>query len=115
MVIMSRMTANRGSTAADVLNANRGVGPGFDALRLLLSVWVFVLHAIAVCNGAEFAGEFAANPLHRIVITPVLPMFFAVSGYLVTGSPIRTGSTSTFLMFRALRIAPALIVDDLSP
>lgn len=107
-MVMSQVIANRPSTAADVLNANGGIGPGFDALQLLLSVWVFVLHAIAVCSGAEFAGEFAANPLHRIVITPVLPMFFLVSGYLVTGSAIRT---STFLLFRALRIAPALIVE----
>jgi peptidoglycan/LPS O-acetylase OafA/YrhL len=38
-------------------------------------------------------------------------MFFVVSGYLVTGSAIRTKNNSTFLLFRALRIAPALIVE----
>ena len=110
-IFMSSMNAGRGVTAADILDDNRGAGPGFDALRLLLSLWVFVLHSFAVCWGAEFAGEFAANPLHRIIITPVLPMFFIVSGYLVTGSAIRTKSILTFLSFRALRIAPALVVE----
>ncbi len=108
---MSSVTAKCALTAADILDDNKGVGPGFDAQRLLLSLWVFALHAFAVCWGAEFAGEFAANPLHRIVIAPVLPMFFIVSGYLVTGSAIRTKGILTFLLFRALRIAPALIVE----
>ena len=57
------------------------------------------------------AMEFAADPLHRIIISPVLLMFFAVSGYLVTGSAIRTKSVSIFLLFRAFRIAPALIME----
>jgi peptidoglycan/LPS O-acetylase OafA/YrhL len=98
-------------TVNDILKDNEGVGPGFDTLRLLLSLWVFTLHSFVVCWGAESAGEFAANPFHRILITPVLPMFFIVSGYLVTGSALRTQNTLTFLSFRALRIGPALIVE----
>jgi peptidoglycan/LPS O-acetylase OafA/YrhL len=99
------------STAAAVLRANSGVGPGFDAQRLGLSVWVFTIHALYICRGAEGALQFAANPLHRIVLTPVLPMFFLVSGYLVTGSAMRTKSVSTFLLFRVFRIVPALLVE----
>jgi peptidoglycan/LPS O-acetylase OafA/YrhL len=110
-VAMSRLIVNQASTAADILHVNKGVGPGFDALRLLLSVWVFTLHAILTCLTPAAAEELAANPLHRILISPVLPMFFAVSGYLVAGSAIRTKSVSTFLLFRALRIAPALFVE----
>ena len=98
-------------TAADVLRSNNGVGPGFDAQRLGLSVWVFTLHAMFICQGADVAEQFAADPLHRILISPVMPMFFMVSGYLVTGSAIRTKTLSTFLTFRILRIVPALLVE----
>jgi peptidoglycan/LPS O-acetylase OafA/YrhL len=99
------------ATADKILSDNGGVGPGFDALRLLFSLWVFSLHSFAVCWGTELTGEFAASPFHRIMITPVLPMFFIVSGYLVTGSAFRIQNTLTFLCFRAFRIAPALIVE----
>lgn len=98
-------------TAADALRANGGVGPGFDALRLGLSLWVFTLHAMYIGRGVDPAIQFAANPLHRILLTPVLPMFFLVSGYLVTGSAIRTKAFSTFLLFRIFRIVPALAVE----
>jgi peptidoglycan/LPS O-acetylase OafA/YrhL len=108
---MNRVTVKQVTTAADILEANKGVGPGFDALRFGLSVWVFTLHSMLVCAEIPAALEFAANPLHRIFITPVLPMFFAVSGSLVTGSAIRTKNVSTFLLFRVFRIAPALIVE----
>jgi peptidoglycan/LPS O-acetylase OafA/YrhL len=108
---MSRVTVKHVTTAADILEANKGVGPGFDALRLVLSVWIFTLHSMFVCIGLPAAAEFAANPIHRIFITPILPMFFGVSGYLVTGSAIRTKNVSTFLLFRVFRIAPALIVE----
>jgi peptidoglycan/LPS O-acetylase OafA/YrhL len=107
---MDRMSNNL-PTAADILNANKGVGPGFDGLRLLLSVWVFVVHSLFLITGIGSALEFAADPVHRIIISPVLPMFFAVSGYLVAGSAIRTKHLSTFLLFRVLRIAPALSVE----
>ena len=98
-------------TAADVLRANGGVGPGFDALRLGLSVWVFTLHSMYIGRGVDPAIQFAANPLHRILLSPVLPMFFLVSGYLVAGSAIRTRAFSTFLLFRVFRIVPALAVE----
>jgi peptidoglycan/LPS O-acetylase OafA/YrhL len=38
-------------------------------------------------------------------------MFFALSGFLVTGSAIRTRSVRTFLTFRFLRIFPALATE----
>ena len=110
-VAKSLVTKGQAATAADILEANNGVGPGFDALRLLLSVWIFTLHAMFVCIGVDRAEEFAGNPLQRLLVSPALPMFFMVSGYLVTGSAIRTKSITTFLLFRVLRIAPALIVE----
>lgn len=41
----------------------------------------------------------------------LVPMFFAVSGFLVTGSAFRTQSLKTFLIFRLLRILPALTTE----
>jgi peptidoglycan/LPS O-acetylase OafA/YrhL len=41
----------------------------------------------------------------------MVPMFFTLSGFLVTGSAFRVRATSTFLAFRALRIFPALSVE----
>ena len=38
-------------------------------------------------------------------------MFFALSGFLVTGSALRTRNITTFLAFRSLRIFPALAVE----
>ncbi|TYL92049.1 acyltransferase [Bradyrhizobium rifense] len=98
-------------TAADILRINGGAGPGFDALRLLLSVWVFTFHAMFICDGPDAAEAFASDPIHGVFVKPVLPMFFIVSGYLVTGSAVRTRGVSIFLLFRALRILPALIVE----
>ena len=41
----------------------------------------------------------------------LVPMFFAVSGFLVAGSALRLRRTATFLAFRAFRIFPALLVE----
>jgi len=61
--------------------------------------------------------------LHTIRLTLVLnhsdshfydvlvPMFFALSGFLVTGSAFRTKSIRPFLTFRILRIVPALLTE----
>jgi peptidoglycan/LPS O-acetylase OafA/YrhL len=40
-----------------------------------------------------------------------VPMFFALSGFLVTGSAFRTKAVRTFLTFRILRIVPALFTE----
>jgi peptidoglycan/LPS O-acetylase OafA/YrhL len=41
----------------------------------------------------------------------MLPAFFALSGFLVTGSALRLRATAPFLTFRLLRILPALSVE----
>ncbi|WP_380880072.1 acyltransferase family protein [Sphingomonas sp. DBB INV C78] len=41
----------------------------------------------------------------------MVPAFFALSGFLVSGSAFRLKSTSTFLAHRSLRIFPALAVE----
>ena len=50
------------------------------------------------------------SPSHIVMIFMV-PAFFALSGFLVTGSALRLRATVPFLTFRFLRILPALFVE----
>ena len=112
-------------TFGSILSANRGVGAGFDLLRILLAFVIFYGHAkwaaghsILDHAPAAFA---ATNPVNlerggwegwrRPILVSYVPAFFALSGYLVSASAFRTRFTSTFLAHRALRIFPALIVE----
>jgi peptidoglycan/LPS O-acetylase OafA/YrhL len=52
-------------------------------------------------------------PIYQPVIWAVLPSFFALSGFLVSGSLHRSKTTVGFLLLRALRIFPALGVESL--
>ncbi len=51
-----------------------------------------------------------SSPL-RPFIRIILPMFFALSGFLVAGSLLRTATLTHFLGLRAIRIYPALAVE----
>lgn len=113
---------SRSKTFADVLDANRGVGPGFDLLRILLAAAIFYGHAKwAAGTGGEALGPTATEAAKMVeagwegwkrpILYSLVPAFFALSGFLVTGSALRTQVTSTFLAFRGLRIFPALVVE----
>lgn len=83
---------------------------GFDYLRLSLALAVIFWHGSVVVYGHEFDGQLAetwVGALSRLV----LPMFFALSGFLVAGSLFRTNSLVEYASFRALRIFPALAVE----
>jgi peptidoglycan/LPS O-acetylase OafA/YrhL len=96
----------RSPSVDDVLKQHRGVGPGFDFWRVSLSTGVILLHSFHVTVGTVEGGEMISflGPF----FAAMLPIFFGVSGFLVTGSALRTGKVTTFLAFRALRIVPAL-------
>lgn len=49
--------------------------------------------------------------LARPITLALVPMFFALSGFLVSGSAFRTTKIHRFLGLRALRIVPALAVE----
>jgi peptidoglycan/LPS O-acetylase OafA/YrhL len=109
-------------TVGSVLDRNKGEGPGFGVLRLALAATILFLHARhlaqlgqspgleAVPGAGAPAGAPWAGPM-RTIFLPIVPAFFALSGFLVTGSALRVRATSTFLMFRVLRILPALLVE----
>ncbi|MFC0687139.1 acyltransferase family protein [Novosphingobium clariflavum] len=122
----------RGETIGQALDRYRGIGPGFDLLRIGLALYIFYGHALWVAGGhssvagvAAIAGAAAADaastaaapiadgfsgwtrPFHVAAV----PLFFALSGFLVIASALRLRATSTFLAFRFLRIFPALVVE----
>jgi peptidoglycan/LPS O-acetylase OafA/YrhL len=81
---------------------------GFDYLRLILAISVIAVHSVMVCSG-QF--PFWTGPLRPLVCF-ILPSFFALSGFLVTGS-LERNTIPAFLTLRALRIFPALAVEVL--
>jgi peptidoglycan/LPS O-acetylase OafA/YrhL len=97
-------------TFSQILERNKGVGPGFDALRLLLASLVVVWHSISSSYGDEAAIEIWHHPLGAPFVS-LMPAFFTLSGFLVIGSALRLQSLGTFLTFRTLRIVPALAVE----
>jgi peptidoglycan/LPS O-acetylase OafA/YrhL len=101
-------------TVGGALRAQGGVGPGFDALRLILAISVLFIH----CSLLQPAG---GDPdllplLPHLPIpawaftTSIIPLFFALSGFLVAGSAENL-TLRDFIANRALRIVPALLVE----
>ena len=116
------------ATLGSELQKSKGIGPGFDLVRIGLASLILFGHcfwvaglapAIAVQNATSHAiqGEqvvhyvphvFGGQTYFRLML---VPMFFAVSGFLVTGSAFRTNSLRIFLTYRILRIVPALFTE----
>jgi peptidoglycan/LPS O-acetylase OafA/YrhL len=87
-----------------------GVGPGFDHLRIGLSLSILLWHSFSNSYGLDYAESLPAFPVPPL-LSALLPMFFGLSGFLVTGSALRTNDVKTFLTFRTLRILPALSTE----
>lgn len=103
-------TLRRSATIDDALRASGGRPSGFDYLRLALAISVVLSHSASVaCGdiGSLCVWRSPARPLVAIIV----PMFFALSGFLVTASLERCRTVPVFLGFRAVRIYPALIVE----
>jgi peptidoglycan/LPS O-acetylase OafA/YrhL len=114
-------------TLKDALDANRGVGPGFHLMRHALSAGIVLFHcrtaiywsasAGAIATGSKAATavgdpvQLSFDNMVRPLIVSLLATFFALSGFLVTGSAVRTSSIRVFFANRALRILPALSVE----
>jgi peptidoglycan/LPS O-acetylase OafA/YrhL len=100
-------------TLDDRLKAVDGHPSGFDALRVVLAIAVICVHSVRTSYGvAVDALVIWRSPL-RGLTSIVLPMFFALSGFLVAGSLERTPALHQFLTLRVVRIAPALAVETL--
>jgi peptidoglycan/LPS O-acetylase OafA/YrhL len=103
------MWSRRTQSLADVIAHNRGRTSGFDYIRLVLACSVVVIHSFLLTQGT--AGNFIWGGFYRPFPACVLPAFFALSGFLVAGSLLRSRSLYDFLVLRALRIVPALAFE----
>ncbi len=83
---------------------------GFDYLRLGLATAVLCSHSIDVSYGVDFAIAFENGPI-RPLIAIILPMFFALSGFLVAGSLDRCRTMISFIGLRLIRLVPALAFE----
>lgn len=83
---------------------------GFDYLRLGLATAVLCSHSIDVSYGVNFTMTFENGPI-RPLIAVILPMFFALSGFLVAGSLDRCRTLVSFIGLRVIRLAPALAFE----
>ena len=95
-------------SAGEIMDRHGGAGPGFDTLRIVLSLMILVYHAKQIVLGRH------ADNYPEVIIPLTLalvPIFFCLSGFLVTGSALRTRSVRLFLTNRSLRIFPALTVE----
>ena len=98
---------NEVRTYQSILDKHGGIGPGFDFLRVALAVSILCYHSPPGHGDGVWEGPI------RFFAALLVPAFFAISGFLVTGSALRISSLTTFLSFRALRIVPALVAEVL--
>jgi len=104
-------TIKAGSSIGSILDRTRGIGQGFNFLRIALSLAVIFVHSYQTAYGFGIKSKWlSAGPLGPVVAATLI-MFFALSGFLITGSAIRTGNLRTFVSFRLLRLVPALFVE----
>ena len=83
----------------------------FDFCRVFLSIAVIFAHSFAVAEGDEHHEPLRVLTSNQIGTGPLaVNCFFAISGYLITHSWLRSKSTTDFLFKRVLRIYPGFIV-----
>jgi peptidoglycan/LPS O-acetylase OafA/YrhL len=92
----------------EVMNAESRHTNGFDYLRLGLALTILVVHGLETYDPiySTLVTITWFGPIHRAI----LGCFFALSGFLVTGSLLRN-NVPRFIALRIMRIVPALAVD----
>lgn len=88
----------------------KGRTTGFDYIRVALATCIIFWHAISISYGTNFEIAYWRGPM-GVAMHFVLPMFFALSGFLVAGSLDRCPTLVSFFAMRVLRIVPALAVE----
>ena len=103
-------TESKFSTIDTRLIAAQGRPAGFDYMRLVLAIAVIAMHSVIIASGWRADLEQWNSPA-RPVLRSILPMFFALSGFLVAGSFERSRTVAMFFGLRVIRIYPALVVE----
>lgn len=80
-------------------------GNSFDALRIVAALTVLLGHEWAFAK-AGAAPRLAGIPVHTLAVM----VFFSISGFLIASSWLRDDHLGRFLLRRARRIFPALLV-----
>jgi peptidoglycan/LPS O-acetylase OafA/YrhL len=93
------------------LNETQNRPSGFDYIRLILALGVIFSHSMLLTNDND--AMMGIRPVLAMFFALILPMFFALSGFLVAGSLERSNTLITFLGLRVFRIMPALTVEVL--
>ena len=101
-----------GPLVSERMEATKNRASGFDYLRFLLATTIICFHSIVTCYGSEVQAQVYSSPIGASFLG-LLPMFFALSGFLVAGSLVRAQNLGVFLGLRILRIFPALVVDTI--
>ena len=102
------------TSLGDRLEAAEFRPSGFDYMRIILSLSVLFVHSFTNGGGKDLAGKvFWDTPILDSLTLSILPMFFALSGFLVTSSLYRCKTLVSFLGLRAFRIYPALAIEVL--
>lgn len=83
---------------------------GFDYMRIILAVSVIVVHTFLITGGTAADQMFWTTPF-GYASKAIVPMFFALSGFLVAGSFERCKTLVMFISLRVIRIYPALMVE----
>jgi peptidoglycan/LPS O-acetylase OafA/YrhL len=68
------------------LDKHKGFGPGFDFLRISLSLGIVIWHSFAVAKNNVFVGGTRGVWFFGY---GMLYLFFALSGFLIAGSALR--------------------------
>ena len=101
---------NKSPTILGQMEKGNGFTAGFDYLRIGLAIAVLVWHSYILSAGSAALYRAAWGGPFRFLLAIILPMFFALSGFLVAGSLERTRAHQ-FVVLRALRLVPALAVE----
>src|SRR5690349_5573798 len=78
-------------TIRDLLVEWNDAAPGFDAIRLGLAILILCFHSSYVCfpeNSYQYYRTWS-HPLRHPFLKMILPMFFFLSGFLVSKSAYR--------------------------
>jgi peptidoglycan/LPS O-acetylase OafA/YrhL len=86
-----------------------GYTTGFDYLRIGLAVAVLCWHSIWVSGSQGLDAELWSGPV-RFFPLAIIPMFFALSGFLVANS-FQRSRIHEFVTLRIVRLVPALAVE----
>ncbi len=90
----------------------KGRDNNFNLIRMIAALAVLISHSFALASGDP-----NTEPLRAwLGVTPgslAVDIFFVTSGFLVTGSLLKSGDIPDFIVARVLRIYPALLVMTL--